>query len=144
MELSHAYLAVGLEICCFLYLQDGFFIGHTLLQKWPQNKLFNNIFIYFLHFRTNKPITPRTTEPAKRGRSVSRLKKEFTELGVDMTGTEDAKFANTPNSGDKRKARSKSRAEVAKKSKKDGGDGPLSGNFFLLLTCFFWKWSYQV
>ena len=56
-----------------------------------------------------------------------------------MTGTEDAKFANTPNSGDKRKARSKSRAEVAKKSKKDGGDGPLSGNFFLLLTCFFWK-----
>jgi len=77
--------------------------------------------------RTNKPITPRTTEPAKRGRSVSRLKKEFTELGVDMTGTDDAKFANTPNSGDKRKARSKSRAEVAKKSKKDGGDGPLSG-----------------
>jgi hypothetical protein len=44
-----------------------------------------------------------------------------------MTGTGDAKFANTPNSGDKRKARSKSRAEVAKKSKKDGGDGPLSG-----------------
>ena len=57
-----------------------------------------------------------------------------------MTGTDDAKFANTPNSGDKRKARSKSRAEVAKKSKKDGGDGPLSGNFFLLLTeVFFWK-----
>ena len=94
-------------------------------------------FIYFLLLRTNKPITPRTTEPAKRGRSVSRLKKEFTELGVDMTGTGDAKFANTPNSGDKRKARSKSRAEVAKKSKKDGGDGPLSGIFFLLLTCFF-------
>ena len=95
--------------------------------------------IYFLLLRTNKPITPRTTEPAKRGRSVSRLKKEFTELGVDMTGTGDAKFANTPNSGDKRKARSKSRAEIAKKSKKDGGDGPLSGNLFLLLTCFFWK-----
>ena len=35
----------------------------------------------------NKPVMPRTTEPAKRSRSVSRLKKEFTELGVDMTGT---------------------------------------------------------
>merc|ERR1712037_963098 len=45
----------------------------------------------------------------------------------DMTGTGDAKFANTPNSGDKRKARSKSRAKLPKKSKKDGGDGPLSG-----------------
>ena len=57
-----------------------------------------------------------------------------------MTGTEDAKFANTPNSGDKRKARSKSRAEVAKKSKKDkndGGDGPLSGNFFFTFNMFF-------
>merc|ERR1712083_241340 len=64
--------------------------------------------------RTNKPITPRTTEPAKRGRSVSRLKKEFTELGVDMTGTEKAKFANTPN---KRKSRSQSRAENGKKAK---------------------------
>merc|ERR1712083_1283552 len=77
--------------------------------------------------RTNKPILARTTEPVKRSRSVSRLKKEFTELGVDMTGTEDAKFANTPNSTNKRKSRSKSRAEVAKKSKKDkndGGDGP--------------------
>lgn len=68
--------------------------------------------------RTNKPILPRTTEPVKRSRSVSRLKKEFTELGVDMTGTEDAKFANTPN---KRKSRSKSRAENAKKAKMDEG-----------------------
>merc|ERR1712029_821076 len=66
--------------------------------------------------RTNKPILARTTEPVKRSRSVSRLKKEFTELGVDMTGTEDAKFANTPN---KRKSRSKSRAENGKKAKMD-------------------------
>merc|ERR1712203_1296511 len=68
--------------------------------------------------RTNKPITPRTTEPAKRGRSVSRLKKEFTELGVDMTGTGDAKFANTPNSGDKRKARSNLGLKLPKNPKK--------------------------
>ena len=56
---------------------------------------------------------PRTTEAVKRSRSVSRLKKEFTDLGVDMTGTDDAKFANTPN---KRKNREKSR-ENAKKAK---------------------------
>lgn len=61
---------------------------------------------------TKKPVMPRTTEAHKRTRSVSRLKKEFTELGVDMTGTEEAKFANLPN---KRKARSKSRD--AKKAK---------------------------
>ena len=63
----------------------------------------------------NKPIMPRTTEPKKRSRSVSRLKSEFTELGVDMAGTDDAHFANTPN---KRKARSKSRSlNEAKKAK---------------------------
>merc|ERR1719184_581063 len=35
---------------------------------------------------------PRTSVAAKRTRSVSRLKSEFTELGVDMTETEDANF----------------------------------------------------
>merc|ERR1712080_758609 len=66
--------------------------------------------------RTNKPIMPRTSEPVKRNRSVSRLKKEFTELGVDMTGTtEDSKFANSTTN--KRKARSKSRDH--KKAKMD-------------------------
>merc|ERR1719447_2083615 len=74
--------------------------------------------------RTNKPILARTTEPVKRSRSVSRLKKEFTELGVDMTGTEDAKFANTPN---KRKSRSKSRAENTKKAKMDTDDDNTAG-----------------
>jgi len=63
----------------------------------------------------NKPVMPRTTEAVKRSRSVSRLKKEFSDLGVDMTGTDDAKFANTPN---KRKNREKSR-ENAKKAKMD-------------------------
>merc|ERR1711983_219544 len=66
--------------------------------------------------RTNKPIMPRTSEPVKRSRSVSRLKSEFTALGVDMTGTEEAKFAKTPNSATKRKARSASR-DVKKKPK---------------------------
>ena len=67
--------------------------------------------------RTNKPIMPRTSEPVKRSRSVSRLKSEFTALGVDMTGTEGAKFAKTPNSATKRKARSASRD--VKKAKMD-------------------------
>ena len=70
--------------------------------------------------RTKKPIMPRTSEPVKRSRSVSRLKSEFTELGVDMTGTEDANFAKTPN---KRKARSASRD--AKKAKMDE-DAPMA------------------
>jgi len=77
--------------------------------------------------RTTKPILARTTEPVKRSRSVSRLKKEFTELGVDMTGTGDAKFANTPNSTNKRKSRSKSRAEAAKKSKMDVDENAVAG-----------------
>ena len=38
---------------------------------------------------------PRTSTAAKRSRSVARLKGEFTELGVDMTGTEDVNFTKT-------------------------------------------------
>jgi nucleolar GTP-binding protein len=74
----------------------------------------------------NKPVMPRTTEAVKRSRSVSRLKKEFTDLGVDMTGTEEAKFSNTPN---KRKTREKSR-ENAKKAKMDveGGSAQKTRN----------------
>ena len=68
--------------------------------------------------RTTKPVMPRTSEPVKRSRSVSRLKSEFTDLGVDMTGTEDANFAKTPNSAQKRKARATSR-EATKKAKMD-------------------------
>lgn len=87
---------------------------------------------------------PRTTEAVKRSRSVSRLKKEFSDLGVDMTGTDDAKFANTPN---KRKNREKSR-ENAKKAKMDveGGSDQtryIIGVFFgktptsIIFNCFF-------
>ena len=70
----------------------------------------------------------RTSEPVKRSRSVSRLKKEFTELGVDMTGTENAKFANTPN---KRKSRSQSRAENGKKAKMEVDEDNTTGKFKL-------------
>ena len=45
-----------------------------------------------------------------------------------MTGTEDAKFANTPN---KRKSRSKSRAENTKKAKMDTDDDNTTGKGFL-------------
>jgi len=44
---------------------------------------------------TKKPRLPRTSEPKKRERSVSRLKREFEDLGVDMTGTDDANFTQT-------------------------------------------------
>ena len=55
---------------------------------------------------TKKPVVPRTAEPKKRERSVSRLKKEFEDLGVDMTGTEEAGFAKA---GGKRRSTSLSR-----------------------------------
>ena len=44
---------------------------------------------------TKKPVMGRTTAPKKRGRSVSRLKREFEDLGVDMSGTENANFTKT-------------------------------------------------
>ena len=80
---------------------------------------------------------PRTTEAVKRSRSVSRLKKEFSDLGVDMTGTDDAKFANTPN---KRKNREKSR-ENAKKAKMDVEGG--SDQTRYIIGFFFTKLQLQ-
>ena len=74
---------------------------------------------------------PRTTEAVKRSRSVSRLKKEFSDLGVDMTGTDDAKFANTPN---KRKNREKSR-ENAKKAKMDVEGGSDQTRYYIIFFC---------
>ncbi len=56
--------------------------------------------------RTNKPTLTRRAEPKVRERSVSRLKREFTELGVDMTGTEDTHFATQK--AKKRRSRSTS------------------------------------
>jgi nucleolar GTP-binding protein len=48
---------------------------------------------------TKKPVVPRTTLAKKRERSVSRLKGEFKELGVDMDGTGDANFTKTRKRG---------------------------------------------
>jgi len=64
---------------------------------------------------TKKPTLPRTSTAAKRTRSVSRLKSEFTELGVDMTETEGANFTKSD------RGRSKSRV-AAKRSKMDVDD----------------------
>merc|ERR1719361_2376101 len=47
---------------------------------------------------TKKPVVPRTSVAKKRERSVSRLKGEFKELGVDMDGTGDANFTKTKRS----------------------------------------------
>lgn len=44
---------------------------------------------------STKPIMPRTAGAKVRGRSVSRLKEELGELGVDMEDTEDAHFMKT-------------------------------------------------
>ncbi|XP_040581264.1 GTP-binding protein 4 [Lepeophtheirus salmonis] len=52
---------------------------------------------------TTKSIMPRTAVAKKRERSVSRLRHEFTELGVDMRGTDDANFTKT----DRARSRSK-------------------------------------
>merc|ERR1712110_1286684 len=48
---------------------------------------------------TKKPVVPRTTIAKNRERSVSRLKGEFKELGVDMDGTGDANFTKTRKHG---------------------------------------------
>jgi nucleolar GTP-binding protein len=61
----------------------------------------------------NKPVIPRNTVAKKRERSVSRLKKEFETLGVDMEGTENTHF--------QRSARSTSR-RPAKRAKGEDGE----------------------
>ena len=88
-------------------------------------------YFFFTDNTKNKPVMPRTTEAVKRSRSVSRLKKEFSDLGVDMTGTDDAKFANTPN---KRKNREKSR-ENAKKAKMDVEGGSDQTRYIIGFFC---------
>ena len=53
----------------------------------------------------NKPVIPRNTIAKKRERSVSRLKKEFETLGVDMEGTEKAHFVRSARSTSRRPAK---------------------------------------
>jgi len=61
--------------------------------------------------RKKRPVMPRNTVAKKRERSVSKLKRDFEELGVDMKHTKGAHFTKTT------PARSTSRA--AKRSKMD-------------------------
>merc|ERR1719430_1161049 len=63
---------------------------------------------------TKKSTLPRTSTAAKRTRSVSRLKGEFTELGVDMTGTEDANFTKTIPKGERGRSASRVAAKRAR------------------------------
>lgn len=65
---------------------------------------------------TKKPRLPRTSEPKARSRSVKRLKREFTELGVDMADDGDDRNFEDAKGG--RKARSESRPPI-KKAKRD-------------------------
>jgi len=60
---------------------------------------------------TTKPIMPRNTVAKKRERSVSKLKREFEELGVDMKDTDDAHFT---------RARSAARPNKRMKMEVDG------------------------
>jgi len=59
---------------------------------------------------TTKPVMPRNTLARKRERSVSKLKREFEELGVDMKDTDNAHFTRTNLS-----ATGRSTSRVAKK-----------------------------
>merc|ERR1711990_573334 len=59
---------------------------------------------------TKKPTLPRQSVAKRRERSVGRLRQEFTELGVDMEGTDQAHFTKTM----KRKSRSESRTPAIK------------------------------
>merc|ERR1711974_428186 len=65
---------------------------------------------------------PRTSTAAKRSRSVARLKGEFTELGVDMTGTEQANFTKTRGRSTSKAAAKRSRMDV------DGDEGAENGS----------------
>lgn len=57
----------------------------------------------------NKPIVPRASR--KRERSVSRLRTEFEELGVDMSNKKDAHFARSQSRSTSRPAIKKARAD---------------------------------
>ena len=62
--------------------------------------------------QSRKPVMPRTARPKVRARSVSKLKSDMEELGVDMSGSKDAHFTKT-------KGRNKSMEPVGKRMKMD-------------------------
>merc|ERR1712106_760623 len=83
----------------------------------------------------------------KRERSVSRLRGEFEELGVDMSGTKDANFARNPSKSRSRpplkKRRADSEGTVRSSSKaprdKSGMRDPEVCFFLFLSNRFFFK-----
>lgn len=62
--------------------------------------------------QSNKPVMPRTSGSKVRDRSVSRLRNEMENLGVDMEDTEGAHFTKT-------KSRSRSMTPAAKRMRMD-------------------------
>ena len=67
---------------------------------------------------TKKPVIPRTAEPKARERSVKRLKREFEELGVDMSKEQGEELNYETNAAGGRRGRSASRPAV-KRAKRD-------------------------
>jgi len=61
---------------------------------------------------TTKPVMPRNTLAKKRERSVSKLKREFEELGVDMKHTDGAHFTRATGRSTSRAAAKRSRMDV--------------------------------
>lgn len=65
--------------------------------------------------QSSKPVMPRTAGAKVRDRSVSRLRSEMENLGVDMQDTENAHFTKT-------KARSRSMTPAAKRMRLESKD----------------------
>ena len=65
---------------------------------------------------TTKPVMPRNTVAKKRERSVSRLKREFEDLGVDMKDKEDSHF-NRSRSAARPKKRAKMEVDGTSKTR---------------------------
>jgi len=74
---------------------------------------------------TKKPIVPRTSRAKKRERSVSRLKGEFEELGVDMSEKDQAMFTQTKKSRSS-SVKSESRKPVAQNGYTNEKGGKIS------------------
>lgn len=93
---------------------------HRLAQKIREKKIINSI-----NARIDKPkskaVMPRVTKKRERERSVSRLRSEFEELGVDMSDVQGCYFTRTRSTSRSRpplkKARLDSEGRVRSSSK---------------------------
>ncbi|XP_022911465.1 nucleolar GTP-binding protein 1 [Onthophagus taurus] len=71
--------------------------------------------------QSRKPVLPRTTAPKGRDRSVSKLRSQMEDLGVDMSGSENAHFTKT-------KKRSHSAGPAAKRMRLEEEPGTSNKN----------------